>query len=54
MDVWNLQVKGKKTFIIKEKINLKVWNKEVFGRLDLKIENIVADLNELDVAEFAI
>lgn len=27
---------------------MKKWNKEVFGWLDLNIENIVADINELD------
>ncbi|RZB71032.1 LINE-1 retrotransposable element ORF2 protein [Glycine soja] len=48
-----IQITGRKAYVIKEKLkiireSLKKWNKEVFGWLDLNIENIVADMNELD------
>ena len=44
---------GKKHFVLKEKLKkvkemLKKWNKEVFGYRDLRIENIVKDLNEVE------
>lgn len=51
---WNkIQIDGRKTFVIKEKLKilrerLKWWNKEVFGWIDLNIENIVDDMNALD------
>lgn len=50
----NLQVSGCKAFVVKEKLKLvkgkfKVWNKEVFGWLDLKIENIVSEMNDMDL-----
>lgn len=47
----SLRVEGKKTFVVKEKLKLLKkeiirWNKEVYGWLDLNIENIVNDLND--------
>lgn len=49
----NIQVEGKKAYVLKEKLKLlkerlKRGNKEVFGTLDLKTENLVNDLNEFD------
>ncbi|MCH91947.1 LINE-1 reverse transcriptase like, partial [Trifolium medium] len=49
----NLKVTGKKAFIIKEKLKqlkegLKIWNREVFGLIDLNIENTVTELNALE------
>ncbi|XP_045831276.1 uncharacterized protein LOC123922622 [Trifolium pratense] len=52
--IWEkLNIKGKKAFVIKEKLKrlkeeLRGWNKEVFGMLDLNIENTVKDLNEAE------
>eukprot|EP00256_Glycine_max_P032671 XP_006577560.1 uncharacterized protein LOC102665607 [Glycine max] len=48
-----IQITGRKAYVIKEKLkiireSLKKWNKEVFGWLDLNIENIVAEMNKLD------
>ncbi|GAU48536.1 hypothetical protein TSUD_282880 [Trifolium subterraneum] len=51
---WNkLNVEGKKAFVIKEKLKrlkeeLRRWNRDVFGILDLNIENIVRELNEAE------
>ncbi|MCI13230.1 hypothetical protein A2U01_0034346 [Trifolium medium] len=44
---------GKKAYVIKEKLKrikeeLKVWNKEVFGALDLNIEKTVKEINEVE------
>jgi hypothetical protein len=41
-------------FILKEKLKglkfcIRVWNKEVYGVVDSKIEKLVEDINELDV-----
>jgi hypothetical protein len=53
-DTWeSMDIQGKKAFIIKEKLkrlkeSLKVWNKEVFGIVDLNIDKTVRDLNELE------
>ncbi|PNX62345.1 hypothetical protein L195_g052934, partial [Trifolium pratense] len=53
-NVWEkLNVKGKKAFVIKEKLKklkeeLRGWNREVFGILDLNIEKTVKDLNEAE------
>lgn len=53
--VWTeSSVNGKVSYVAKEKLkklkkHLRIWNKEVFGILDLKIDNIVAELNELDL-----
>ncbi|PNX97063.1 cysteine-rich receptor-like protein kinase, partial [Trifolium pratense] len=52
--VWNnLSINGKKAFVIKEKLKrlkeeLKIWNKEVFGILDLNIEKTVKELNDVE------
>lgn len=50
-----LKVDGWKAFAFKEKLKLmkeklKVWNKEVFGNLDNKIDSLIADLNSFDKA----
>lgn len=47
------KVVGQKGFVLKEKLKLlraklKVWNKEVFSRMDLNISNLVLEMNELD------
>ncbi|PNX97198.1 cysteine-rich receptor-like protein kinase, partial [Trifolium pratense] len=53
-NLWgNLQVGGKKAYVMKEKLKkakeeLKKWNKEVFGVLDLNIEKTVQELNEVE------
>jgi hypothetical protein len=53
-DTWESpEIQGIKAFIIKEKLkrlkeSLKVWNKEVFGTVDLNIEKTVRDLNDLE------
>ena len=41
------------SFTLNEKLkklkeNLKKWNKDVFGVIDLNIEKVVLDLNEMD------
>ncbi|PNX80939.1 cysteine-rich receptor-like protein kinase, partial [Trifolium pratense] len=46
-------VKGTKAFILKEKLKrlkeaLKIWNKEVFGFKDLRIDKTVKELNEVE------
>jgi hypothetical protein len=46
-------VSGKKAFVLKEKFRLlkerlKLWNKEVFGFLDLNIEKTVKELNDFE------
>lgn len=46
-------VHGNKAYVVKEKLKLikaklRGWNKELFGVLDLNIENVVKDLNVLD------
>ncbi|GAU51623.1 hypothetical protein TSUD_414500 [Trifolium subterraneum] len=52
--IWvKMNVTGKKAFVIKEKLKrlkeeLRGWNREVFGILDLNIENTVKELNELE------
>ncbi|KAK2435690.1 hypothetical protein QL285_020733 [Trifolium repens] len=48
-------IKGKKAFILKEKLkklkeSLKVWNREVFGLMDLNINKTVKELNEVEDA----
>lgn len=48
------RVGTRKAFVIKEKFKLmkerlKGWNKEVFGWLDLSIDNIVLEMNALDM-----
>jgi hypothetical protein len=48
---WDIQ--GKKAFILKEKLkrlkeSLKKWNHEVFGLLDLNIDNTVKELNAIE------
>ncbi|CAJ2637710.1 unnamed protein product [Trifolium pratense] len=49
----NMDIRGRKAFVIKEKLKklkeyLKEWNREVFGFLDLKIDNTVKELNEVE------
>ncbi|CAJ2673212.1 unnamed protein product [Trifolium pratense] len=49
----NMDIQGKKAFVLKEKLrkmkdNLKVWNREVFGILDLNIDKTVKELNEVE------
>jgi exonuclease III len=49
----SMDIQGKKAFIVKEKLKklkeaLKVWNKEVFGIVDLNIDKTVRDLNDLE------
>lgn len=48
-----LKVEGWMTPIVKEKLKcvkekVKVWNREVYGALDLNIESIVKELNVLE------
>ncbi|PNX71762.1 cysteine-rich receptor-like protein kinase, partial [Trifolium pratense] len=53
-ETWKkMQIKGKKAFVLKEKLkllkeSLKVWNKEVFGLIDLNIDKTVKELNEVE------
>ncbi|MCI00463.1 hypothetical protein A2U01_0021482, partial [Trifolium medium] len=53
-NLWvTLPSKGKKAFVLKEKLKrlkeeLKGWNKEVFGVLDMNIESTVKELNEVE------
>ncbi|MCH81419.1 LINE-1 reverse transcriptase like, partial [Trifolium medium] len=49
----NMKIEGKKAFILKEKLKrtkeeLKKWNKEVFGVLDLNIDSTVKKLNDVE------
>ncbi|GAU20609.1 hypothetical protein TSUD_33450 [Trifolium subterraneum] len=49
----SLNINGRKAHVLKEKMKrlkeeLKVWNKEVFGILDLNIDKTVKDLNEVE------
>ncbi|MCI02122.1 LINE-1 reverse transcriptase like, partial [Trifolium medium] len=46
-------IRGKKAFVLKESLkklkeSLKVWNREIFGILDLNIDKTVKELNELE------
>ncbi|PNX81845.1 cysteine-rich receptor-like protein kinase [Trifolium pratense] len=48
-----MNIKGKKAYVIKEKLKclkeeLRGWNREVFGILDLNIEKTVKELNEVE------
>lgn len=50
----NVSIQGKKVYRLKEKLRrlkdkLKVWNREVFGLLNLNVEEAIAELNSLDV-----
>ncbi|GAU48137.1 hypothetical protein TSUD_293770 [Trifolium subterraneum] len=53
-ETWeNIDIRGNKAFIIKEKLKglkeaLKVWNREVFGFMELKIDKTVKELNEVE------
>lgn len=57
MDRWrNFKVEGWSGFVIKEnfkklKEEVKVWNRDVFGSLDVKIENIREEIRRLDVLD---
>lgn len=47
-----MKVQGKASFVIKEKLKglrerLKIWNKEVFGIMDLEVDRAVKNLNQL-------
>ncbi|PNX82625.1 cysteine-rich receptor-like protein kinase [Trifolium pratense] len=49
----SFNIQGKKTFVLKEKFKmlrerLKVWNKDVFGFLDLNIEKTVKEINDIE------
>lgn len=49
----SFDVSGNCAYVLKEKFKLlnqrlKWWNKEVFGWIDVKINNIVKELNELN------
>lgn len=49
----SIQVEGWGAFVVKEKLKelkqqLKVWNKEVFGNLNTKRNELVLELNALD------
>jgi hypothetical protein len=49
----SFDVRGKKAYVLKEKFrllkeSLRKWNKEVFGILDLNIENTVKELNDIE------
>lgn len=46
VDGWRMYVFKEKLKMLREK--LRVWNKEVFGFLDLNIKNIVNEINALD------
>ncbi|PNY11621.1 cysteine-rich receptor-like protein kinase, partial [Trifolium pratense] len=52
--IWEkLHISGKKAFVIKEKLKrlkeeLRGWNREIFGILDLNIEKMVKELNEVE------
>ncbi|PNY03509.1 cysteine-rich receptor-like protein kinase, partial [Trifolium pratense] len=54
-ETWREQdVEGWMRFILKEKLKglktrTKVWNKEVYGGIDLKIKKLMEDIEELDV-----
>ncbi|XP_058755007.1 uncharacterized protein LOC131628158 [Vicia villosa] len=54
MKEWNsFDVKGRGDFILKEKLRLfkevlKRWNKEVFGKIDLEVEDVVHEINDVD------
>ncbi|XP_058755941.1 uncharacterized protein LOC131629164 [Vicia villosa] len=51
---WNsLDVQSRGDFILKDKLRLfkeipKRWNKEVFGKIDLEVEDVVHDINVVD------
>lgn len=50
----SLEVKGRGNFVLKEKLkslnkSLKIRNVEVFGWLNLKVDESVKELNDLDV-----
>ncbi|XP_058776602.1 uncharacterized protein LOC131650919 [Vicia villosa] len=53
-EVWNsLEVRGKLGFVLKEKLfllknKIRLWNKEVFGIVDLEVNNFISSLNALD------
>ncbi|GAU33427.1 hypothetical protein TSUD_380630 [Trifolium subterraneum] len=53
-ETWKkLEVKGKKAYVLKEKLkrlkdSLNVWNREVFGIIDLNINKTVKELNEAE------
>lgn len=47
-----LNVEGRGDYVLYEKVkrlkvSLKVWNREVFGWIDLRVNNMVKELNEL-------
>lgn len=54
MEEWeNLTVNGRGDFILYEKLrglnnHLKEWNQEVFGWIDLKVNEEVGNINDLD------
>lgn len=53
-EAWNsFKVEGKQAYILKEKLKmlrhkLWVWNVEVFGWMDLKVDKLAKELNDID------
>lgn len=53
-DIWfSTRIQGKKMFIFKQKIKvlksiLKVWNIEIFGKVNLQVYKVIKKLNQLD------
>lgn len=51
---WNSNlIQGRADFVLNEKLkvlkgNLKSWNKEVFGIMDLEVEEAIKNLNDMD------
>lgn len=52
-NIWKIvNVEGKTAFMLKDKLkvlreNLRRWNKEIFGHLNLKVDEAIKDLNAL-------
>lgn len=49
----SMQINGKPGFILKEtlrtlKVKIRIWSKEVFGVLDLEVNNAINEFNALD------
>ncbi|XP_058760754.1 uncharacterized protein LOC131634104 [Vicia villosa] len=52
-------IRGKPGFVLKEKLSklkamIRIWNKEVFGVLDLDFNNTISNLNKLDAMVAAV
>lgn len=53
---WSYTIEGWGSFILKEKFkrlkeDIKKWNKEVFGSMDLKIEEKKKEIQKLDIID---